>query len=71
MYVCYINIGLIPLRRYGDTGKALINKWYTLYIIYVYAEFVMTIRASCQVRDAFLRRALWISLRLRLWMRRR
>ena len=35
------------------------------------AEFVMTIRASCQVRDAFLRRALWISLRLRLWTRRR
>ena len=53
MYVCYINIGLIPLRRYGDTGKALINNGYTLYIIYVYAEFVLTIPASGRVRDAF------------------
>ena len=32
--MCYINSGLIPLRRYGDIGKALINNGYTLYIIY-------------------------------------
>ena len=49
----YSNKSLNPLRRYGDTGKALINKRRTLYIIYVYAGFMLSIQASCLGQDAF------------------